>query len=194
MADYRTAFNYMQSWGLADAILPFLLFFALIFAILQKVKIFKSDEKTPDRKMNGIIAFVIAMMVVVPHIIGQYPSGLNPVRMINELLPTSAVILFAIVVVLIIVGLMGQEDKPGITPVARLLGFGGILIILYLFISNMFPKLGLALGPLNDPGIQALAVVLGVFGIIVWFIMKKDKTPDPNNRFDWLHNLFGGKK
>lgn len=191
--NFRLAFDYMRSWGLDEAILPFLLFFAVIFAVLMKVKIFKDpeDDTKADRKMNAIIAFVIALMVVVPHIIGAYPPNANPIDMVNQLLPSAAAIIFAIVLILIIVGMMAQET-PGIAPITRIAGLGGVAIILWIFIANMFPALGLSLGFMRDPRTQALIVVLAVFAVIVWFITKEEK-PKPKEPYQRLHELFGGK-
>jgi len=191
--NFRLAFDYLRSWGLDEAILPFLLFFAVIFAVLMKIKIFKDpeDENKADRKMNAIISFVIAMMVIVPHIMNAYPAGADPIDMVNALLPNAAAIIFAIVLILIIVGMMGQQT-PGIAPITRLAGLGGVAIIVWIFVANMFPALGISLGFLRDPRTQALVVVLAVFAVIVWFITKEDK-PKPKESYKRLHELFGGK-
>lgn len=192
-ANFKTALDYMQTWGFADAILPFLLFFGLLFAVLQKVKLFKTKkgtEEIADRKMNGVIAFVIAMMIVVPHVIGGiYPPGADPVNIINNILPASAIIIFAIVMILIIVGLMETKDEPGKSPIARLAGLAGVIILATLFLANLFPTIGLRLGFLKDPGMQALLVVIGIFGVVVWFITKEE----PDTPYKWLHDILGGK-
>ena len=54
---------WLNNWGLQDLWLPFILIFTLVFAILQKIKLFNYKVKKPDgtdgeevgsKKMNGI--------------------------------------------------------------------------------------------------------------------------------------------
>ena len=94
--------------------------------------------------------------------------------------------------ILVIVGMMGK-DQPGIAPISRLAGLGGVIILVILFLANIFPQLGLRLGWLKDPKFQALAVVIGIFGIVIWFITKPEKEPTTGEPFKALHELFGGK-
>ncbi|GAG35226.1 unnamed protein product, partial [marine sediment metagenome] len=52
----------LESWGLTDVLLPFLLIFVVMFAILQKTRILGEDKK----RFNMVIALVIGLMVVIP--------------------------------------------------------------------------------------------------------------------------------
>ena len=72
-----------ESWGLMDVILPFLLIFAVVYAALTKVKIFGEQK---DR-IHIIIALVIALAVVVPHVTYMYPPESDVVNIINTALP-----------------------------------------------------------------------------------------------------------
>ena len=85
---------------------------------------------------------------------------------------------------------MGR-DTPGIAPVSRLAGFAGIIILAIIFLANIFPQLGLNLWFMKDPKFQALAVVVGIFGVVVWFITKPDKKE--TEPWTWLHELYGGR-
>lgn len=191
-ANLRTAFTELQNWGFSDAILPFLLFFAILFAILQKIKLFK-DGDDADRKLNAIIAFVISAMIVVPHILGTIPRSMDPVVIMYNILPASAIIIVTLAVVMILMGL--TEYKTG-APLLLALGLGSIALIVYLFITNMFPNIGL--NPIiKDPKLQSLVIVLLVFGLIVWFIMRspgeKDKSTPKVNLLKQLFGMEGGK-
>ncbi|MBI5073475.1 hypothetical protein HZA99_06685, partial [Candidatus Woesearchaeota archaeon] len=57
-------FRTMESYGLTDALLPFLLIFTILFAMLQKTKILGAGKKN----FNVMVSFIIAAMVVIPHI------------------------------------------------------------------------------------------------------------------------------
>lgn len=52
--------------GLTDVILPFILVFTLVFAVLQKSKVLGIDKKgNPKANYNAMVAFVIAFFVLV---------------------------------------------------------------------------------------------------------------------------------
>lgn len=178
-AGFQTAFQELQRWGFADAILPFLLFFALLFAVLQKVHLFgeKDGEKwKPNRKLNGVAAFVIAMMIVVPHIMN--PTANDPVSIVNKILPASALIVFALVVILLLIGMTSfdKEGTPMKSPLVQLAGLGGVAVLIYIFLATVFPtQLGIGLGPLRDPKVQALVIVVAIFAVIVWFVVREPK-------------------
>ena len=89
MTNFTELFQIMESWGMLDVLLPFLLIFTVVFAVLQKAKIFGEDSK----RFNVIIALVLGMVVVIPHIMGNYPEGQDAVLIINKLLPNVALVL-----------------------------------------------------------------------------------------------------
>lgn len=191
----QTAVGELQRWGLWDAVLPFLLFFAVLFAILQQVKIFKKEDGNADRKLNGIIAFVMSAMIVVPHIIGTYPANKDPVLIMYKILPTSTILIIALVLVSLLVGLT-EFEVPA--PVMLLAALAAIATVVYLFVINIFPSFRVgSLGPLNDPTLQALLIVLLIFGLIVWFVVREKTEPEQGQYpYRWVRELFGfpGKK
>lgn len=58
------AIQFFQNFGLFDVVLPFLLVFTIIFAILEKTMILGAEDKKPKKNLNSMVAFVVAMMVV----------------------------------------------------------------------------------------------------------------------------------
>ncbi len=66
----------LDSWGLTDVMLPFLLIFVVIFAVLQKSNILGEGK----RKYNLVFSLVVGMLVVVPHVTGRYPAGKDVVE------------------------------------------------------------------------------------------------------------------
>jgi hypothetical protein len=193
-AGFQTAFQELQKWGFTDAILPFLLFFALLFAVLQKVHLFgqtKGDEWVSNRKLNGVASFVIAMMIVIPHIISPSPN--DPVSIVNKILPASALIIFALVIIILLVGMTSMKGGDYIkSPLVSLAGLGGVLVLAYVFLATMFPtRLGIGLGPLRDPKIQALVIVVAIFAVIVWFVTKEDKPTGKKPWYEGAQRLMG---
>ena len=65
---FRQVIEFFDSIGLFDVVLPFLLVFTVVFAILEKTKVFGMEEvegrKYTKKNLNAIAAFVIAFLVV----------------------------------------------------------------------------------------------------------------------------------
>ena len=59
---------FFRQIGIYEVVLPFLLVFAIIFAILEKTKVLGVEEvqgvKYTKKTLNSLIAFVIALIVV----------------------------------------------------------------------------------------------------------------------------------
>ena len=64
----RGTISFFDRLGVYDVILPFLLVFTLVFAILERTKIFGTDKvggnEYPKKSLNAMAAFVIALLVV----------------------------------------------------------------------------------------------------------------------------------
>ena len=62
------AIEFFREFGLFDIVLPFLLIFAIVFAVLEKTRILGvnkvGDEEIPNKNLNAMVAFVLAMIVV----------------------------------------------------------------------------------------------------------------------------------
>jgi len=181
----RGFWQVLIDWGFVDALLPFLLIFVLIFGILQKIALFKEGDN-PNKKINGILSMIIAAMVVVPHITGLYPPQSDPINLINQFLPSAAVILLAVLCVIILLGLAGGQI-PSLFVWAIALVSVGILVIVILkaIIPGFFPMLRF----LQDPAMQALIVVLLVIGLIGFFIIRDDT--DRVDFSGWLGRWMG---
>lgn len=64
----QNAMNFFKEMGVFDVVLPFLLVFTIIFAILEKTKVLGTEEiggkKFTRKNVNAMTAFVIAFMTV----------------------------------------------------------------------------------------------------------------------------------
>jgi hypothetical protein len=178
-------FQYLYDWGLIDALLPFLLIFVLVFAVLQRVPLFRSGNQ-PDRRINGVLALIIGAMVVVPHIIGMYPEASDPVYLINSFLPHTAVLLVAILCVVLLLGLAGG-NIPNLLLWAIALFAVGLLVVTILM--AMIPGFWPSFDFLRDPAIQALVIILLVLGLVGYFVIRE---PGGQQGFDnWLRVWVG---
>src|SRR3989344_2690598 len=121
----------LDNMGLTDILLPFLLIFVIVFAILQKTKVLGEERKN----LNIIVALVVGLLVVIPHVTGRFPPNADPVVIINEALPQVSIVLVAVVFLLVMIGVFGQDyvflgvSMPGwitlVSFVIILLIFGG---------------------------------------------------------------------
>ncbi len=64
----ESAINFFQEFGLFQVVLPFLLVFTIVFAILEKTKILGTEkikgEEYTKKQLNIMVAFVFGMLVV----------------------------------------------------------------------------------------------------------------------------------
>ena len=180
----------LQQWGLLDAFLPFLLFFAIIFATLQKVSLFtvKVGEKTkPDRKMNGTLAFVLAALVVVPHITRSYPPQFDPINIVLNILPQAGLLLLTLFLVLVMIGMVAVKPNESIS---MFVGLGFLVMLAGVVLLAIWP----AFTPdwiRLDPNMTALIITLLVFGGIVYFITAEETEKPDEKGIKWWRKLFG---
>jgi hypothetical protein len=68
VSSFRAAIDFFGELGIYDVILPFLLVFTLVFAILEKTKVLGFEEakeqKYTRKNLNSMVAFVTAFLVV----------------------------------------------------------------------------------------------------------------------------------
>ncbi len=175
----------LEQFGLLDAVLPFILIFAVIFVTLQRVGVFGTGKKN----VNMLVALVIALTVVVPHVLGTYPPGQDVVSIINSALPNVSLVIVLMVAALILVGVFMPNFAAGG-------GFGGLLafisvgIVVYIFgLSAGWWASGGGFGLLSNPDIQALVVIVLVFAVVIFLITAES----PGEKiFGGIKSLFGG--
>lgn len=163
-----------QSMGVFDVLLPFILIFTIVFAVLNKSKIFGDRNK----QVAVIVALVMGLGTVWPHVMGVYPPDRDIVNIINQSLPNVSVVVIAIVMALIIIGVMGGNWElagGSISGWVATIAFG---IVIYIFggAANWWHTPSW-LYFVNDPDVMALIITVLVFAMIIWFITKEDGSP-----------------
>lgn len=178
----------LDKMGFLEILLPFLLIFTIAFAVLQKSMILGPNSK----KFNTMVAFVIALTTVMPHIVGRGP---DVVPIINSALPNVSVLMIASMMVLLMIGVFGSNVNVAGTPLVGIVVLFSALGVGYTFISAAG---GLPMIPfLNDPETMQLFIAILVFGLIVWFITKEETVPQNKKGFkehlnDWFSGIYGG--
>ncbi len=184
----------LESWGLTDVLLPFMIFFVIIFAILQKTRIL-GEEK---RRFNAIISFAIAMLVVVPHVLGKYPPGADVIDIMNEAIPNVSIIVIAVIMLLIIVGVLGGERNWLGGSLSGWFAIAALIIVIWVFGSAAGWWIGLEWFN-NFFGSDTIAIVIMVlvFAIVIWWITRSDgeqKAGALQRISNSFKDFFGGGK
>jgi hypothetical protein len=182
----RGTLQYLVDFGFLDFVLPFILIFTLIFAILQMTKVFSVKKKVRnaqgqevevavgDRKLNALIGLAIALMLTIPHAAGIYPPDMDPITLMSSFLPSTAVVLMAVFVIILLLGFAGASEKNALQLLIAAIGVG---LLVFLFIMNLFPTFFPTFGWLMDPTIQALLFVLLIMALVVYWVMKPESKP-----------------
>lgn len=165
---FSTLASYFQTYGVMDFLIPFLLVFTIVYAVTAKLPLFKDNKN-----FRIVLALVLALTFVVPHITGTYPLGYDPVQVMNDAIPSISLVAIAAVMLLILMGLFGTDFSASAAPVIAIASIG---FVVYIF--------GAALefwtGPYDafswwTPETTELMIIVLVFGLIVYFV-----TSDPN--------------
>ena len=105
---FRETIDFFGRLGIYDVILPFLLIFTIVFAILEKTKIFGLEElegkKYPKKNLDARVAFVIAFFVV---------ASSQLVESITQISSQVVILLLLSVFFLILVGSFAKETEEG---------------------------------------------------------------------------------
>jgi hypothetical protein len=187
-------FANLAELGVIDVILPFVLVFTIVFAIMQKVKIFGTDPKT--KNFNVVIALVMGLAVVFPHVLGYYPPEQDIVNIINSSLPNVSVVLIAILMGLLIIGILGKRFELAGNSLSGWIALGAFGVVVWIFgaSAQWWSLPGFLDFVLANQDLTALVLVILVFSIVIWFITKEPETEETRKRSigTQLHQMLVG--
>lgn len=167
-------FEGLESWGLTDVMLPFLLVFTLVFAVLEKTKIMGLEKKN----LNVVVSLVLALATIIPHVTRSYPLNYDPVDIINKALPSVSILVVAIMMLLILIGIFAHDKVfLGLT-MPGWIGFFSVMSILYIFGSAAGwwdHGVGNALESFFGHNAISIVIMVLVFGLIIAFITGEGK-------------------
>lgn len=190
-------FRSLERWGLMDVILPFMLIFVVMFAVLEKTKVLGDGKKN----LNVALSLVVSLIVVVPHVTGNYPAGYDPVKIINAALPSVSIVVVAVTMLLIMIGLFAHDKVYLGLSMPGWIAFASIVTLLVIFGSAAgWYASGFNAWLESIFGSDALAVVVMilVFGVIIAFITGENKADTAGGYLQKaglnFSKLFGGDK
>ena len=175
---FRQVIEFFDSIGLFDVVLPFLLVFTIIFAILEKTKVLGTEEiegkRYTKKNLNAIAAFVIAFLVV---------AAKEIVEIINETVSKAVVVLFFSILFLLLVGSFFKEGEPiYLTGGWRVIFMVIVFIaIVGIFLDSIKTSEGRTwlerLGDFSESGSDELAGSIVLLTLIVLFMVYAVREP-----------------
>ena len=180
VSNFRENLSFFETIGIFDVVLPFLLVFTIVFAILEKTKVFGTDDiggvKYSKKNLNAITAFCIAFLVI---------ASAQLVEILTKVSSQIVVLLFLSVFFLLLVGSFAKEGEPiflegGWKTTFIVIMFVGILGI---FLNALKTDSGetwlekatnYIAGGSNDKIVGSI-VLLGVMVMFIAFIVKEPK-------------------
>ena len=145
----------LQNIGVYDYLLPFILIFAIIFAILEKTKILGTDKSN----INAVVAFVVGFLLIVQ-------QGI--VATINNFLPRVSLIIIIFLMALLVIAMLAGKEYKGLQ--GTLFTFAAIISIIAIIIA-LSPDIGFSTY-ITSWGIseQDQETLLGI-GILVFLLI-----------------------
>jgi len=165
---FRGIISFLTQIGVYDIILPFLLIFTIVFAILEKTKVLGSekvgDKDLPKKNLNAMVSFSVAFLVI---------ASTRLVAVINEVMANVVLLLILAVSFMLLVGTFygskefSLEQKPGWLTFFFFFMFFGIVVIFL----NALGWLELVFGVVAEAGAGADWAATIVFLVIIFAFM-----------------------
>jgi hypothetical protein len=182
MSVFSESIQFLVKLGIYDVVLPFLLVFTIMFAILDKTKILgvekgKDDREYTKKNLNAMVAFITGFFVV---------ASTQLVAVINKTLSQIFILLLLIICFLMLAGAFHQQTKEGffLNSKDHPFYYGAFMVIVFLAIIMIFLNalgwLDIIYGFLRDNWnasyVAAVVFVLAMAGMMVWI------TKDPSSK------------
>ncbi|MFT4326589.1 MAG: hypothetical protein ACMXYK_03760 [Candidatus Woesearchaeota archaeon] len=185
MASYLSeSMQFLRQLGLFDVVLPFLLIYVMMFALMERTKIFgtEADGKTPKTNLNAMFSFAVSFFAIgTARVVGVINKAIGPVM----------IFLLSIVLFLLLVSVF-QKDGMKEFSSKWMVGFtiAILLIITLIFLGSITTSRGtswlevawnfiFSLGRSSNSGaVGAVLLLLIVGGMIAWISGGSSKPKD----------------
>jgi len=162
--------SYWEQAGVFSYVLPFLLIFALVFGIMNQIRLFENNKA-----INGIIAMVVGLLSLQFNFVPLFFS---------EIFPRLGVGLAVLLVLMILTGMFIDPGEKGI--MYSLLGIGAVIFLIVL--TKTFGWLGWQssyIWQAYGGAIIGVGLILIVLGIVINGSRPKGVRQVPDYRGLW---------
>ncbi len=177
---FRGAIEFLEKIGVFTVVLPFLLVFTIVFAILEKTRVLGTEEiegKTYSKKnLNAIVSFVVALLVV---------ASTRLVAVINTALANIVLLLLLAVFFLVLVGSFFKEEggvfleKGGWRTLFMLIMFFGIVIIFLDALDWLRPTWSYLTTHIGTQWIGSLILLVLIIVFIIYVTKERKPAAKP---------------
>ncbi|MEK6922952.1 MAG: hypothetical protein AABX08_04095 [Nanoarchaeota archaeon] len=169
----QVSIDFLESFGFFDIVLPFILVFTLVFAILEKTRILGEEDKKPKKNLNALAAFVVGLFVV---------AATNIVGVLRDSIPVITLLLIVLLSFMLLVGAFHGEkeftfaESKGWRSFLTVVMFIGVLLIFGNFIKTDSGETWLEVfwdfvqEDLGSGPIVSSVIFLAIIIFVVWFV------------------------
>ena len=171
---FRGVIGFFYELGIYDVVLPFLLVFTIVFAILEKTKILGMEEiegrKYTKKNLDALVSFVVAFLVV---------ASTKLVSIINKALANVVLLLLLAVFFLLLVGSFAKEGERdflagGWKTIFMVIMFVGIIFIFLDALDWLSPFWRFLTRHWETRWVASLILIIAVV-LFIWYITKGEK-------------------
>ncbi|MFC1741433.1 hypothetical protein ACFL3V_02770 [Nanoarchaeota archaeon] len=170
---FRGVIEFFVRLGVYDVVLPFLLVFTIVFAIMEKTKVF-GVEKTKDgeytrKNLNAMTAFCVAFLVI---------ASSRLVAIINETMANMVLLLMMSVCFLILIGSFMKETKEGVfleggwQKFFMYIMFVGLVLIFLNALGWLEPMWNWIVAHYDSTVVASIMLVAGMVGFVYWIVKE----------------------
>lgn len=170
---FRGMIGFLNKLGVYDVILPFLLVFTIIFAILEKTKIFGTENGVTKKNINAMIAFVIAFLVI---------ASTKLVGVINEVMANVVLLIILGVCFLLLVAVFfgdkefnSMKELPFLTQALIYVMVIG-LVVIFLNALGWLQSIFDLFNNINADWAASLIFIIIIIVFIVWITHTPEKS------------------
>jgi len=168
---FRGVLEFFVRLGIYDVVLPFLLVFTVVFAIMEKTKVFgmekSGDTEVTRKNLNAMVAFVTAFLVI---------ASSRLVAIINETLANMVLLLLMSVCFLLLIGSFMKETDKGVfleggwATFFTVMIFLGLVLIFLNALGWLEPAWYFLLDHYDSTVVASLLLVAGMVAFMYWIV------------------------
>lgn len=171
-SSFREVIGFLDKIGIYDVVLPFLLVFTIVFAILEKTRLLGTDDidgkKYTKKNLNSMFAFIAAFLVV---------ASTNLVKVINESVANIVLLLLLSVLFLLLIGSFYKEGeevylKGWMRTLFMIIMFVGIVLIFMNSLGWLEVVSDFFSDNIDEPWLVSIIMVLAL-ALIMFVIVRE---------------------
>ena len=170
---FRSVIEFFEEVGLYDVVLPFLLVFTIVFAILEKTRVFGTEKidgnEYSKKNLNAVAAFVIGFFVI---------ASSKLVEIITTVSSYTVLLLLLSVLFLLLVGSFMKEGEGGFLKgnwnyFFMILMFVGIVLI-FIYALGWWDQVWDFFRFQTGGEVVGSIILLVIIVLFIWYITKSE--------------------